>query len=262
MILNTVGRGANSIRKNPAGKRIAILINNNQYHKGAEDEEKLPDVKTGAQQFHQLLKERYGYEMLTETILGDWALENKNNPMRILQGLLKKWSDREGHGGGEVDRLLLHYHGHGKEVLGHSCLLTPKGDAIPMVEVINKVTDYVKADRYYIIKDCCANKDELANEADKKRVEEAVLEKQNEKLKEKIVKIEAVPGGYEAHAIKTCTYALVSVLNSSYDAGEEGVPLKALRERLHKEHTNVESRNYPGVESSIISEVVDDFFPL
>ena len=81
-------------------------------------------------------------------------------------------------------------------------------------------------------------------------------------IKEKIVKIEAVPGGYEAHAIKTCTYALVSVLNSSYDASEEGVPLKALRERLHKEHANVESRNYPGVESSIISEVVDDFFPL
>ena len=240
-------------------EKIAISINNNVYHHG-EAEESLPAVKEGAQTFQQLLKERYGYEMLPETFFGpdEPFLENKSsNLMGYLSLLLEKWKARQGKGA-TVDRLVLYYHGHGVEVLGQPCLLTPDMEVIPMVELINMVADHVISDRYYIITDCCANK-ESVNETDKKRVEEALGVHQHKGLVEKIVNIRAVPGGYKASSVKekTLTSALVSVLEKS----EKGIPLRKLKEKLREEQATQGSRNHPDVNGSF-SEGVDDLFPL
>ena len=60
-----------------------------------------------------------------------------------------------------MDRFLLYYHGHGLQVSGQPCLLTPDWDTIPILELANKIVDVVKEERYYIVTDCSANRSSL-----------------------------------------------------------------------------------------------------
>ena len=71
----------------------------------------------------------------------------------------------------------------------------------------------------------------------KQCVEEAEDAPQHKTLGEKIVNISAVPGGYKASAKeeKTLTCALVSILESSLEAKQRGIPLGELKERLREE---------------------------
>ena len=148
------------------------------------------------------------------------------------------------------------------EVLGQPCLSTPDGGVIPMLELVNKIAEYVISDRYYIVIDCCANK-KSGEEADKRRIEKALDVPRYKKLTKKIVNIKAVPGGYKASAEddKTLTRAMVSILKSSLGRSERGVPLKDLGKRLQDEQAKQGSKNDPDVISSL-SDQVDDLFPL
>ena len=70
------------------------------------------------------------------------------------------------------------------------------------MELVNKIAEFVIAERFYIVTDCCANRRDWGDEDEeldaKQRVEEAEDAQQHKSLAEKIVNISAVPGGYKA----------------------------------------------------------------
>ena len=170
--------------------------------------------------------------------------------LKKLGDVIKRWQKR----GETLGRLVLYYHGHGVQVEGHPCLLTTKGEAVPMEELINKVVDLTAADRYYVINDCCANKEAFDDEALKERVREAHAVVKNAN----IVKMKAVPEGKEADAEegKTLTFALVSILEWE----GRGIRLDELQERLRKEQRKQGSLNVPSIEVS--DELAKETFPL
>ena len=60
-------------------------------------------------------------------------LENKDDSIvDLLDTMLTKWEEGEG-AGARVDRFLLYYRGHGVQVSGQPCLLTPDWDTIPIL---------------------------------------------------------------------------------------------------------------------------------
>ena len=131
-------------------------------------------------------------------------LENKDDSIvDLLDTMLTKWEEGEG-AGARVDRFLLYYRGHGVQVSGQPCLLTPDWDTIPILELVNKIAELVIADRYYIVTDCCANRRDLWDEDGeeiiaKQRVEKADNAQQHKTQGERIVNISAGPGGYKAN---------------------------------------------------------------
>ena len=163
-----------------------------------------------------------------------------------------------------MDRFLLYFHGHGVQVSGQPCLLTPDWETIPILELVNKIVDVVKAERYYIVTDCCANRRDWGDEDEeliaKQCVEEAEDAPQHKTLGEKIVNISAVPGGYKASAKedKTLTCALVSVLESSLEAKQRG----ELKEKLREEQDKQNSRNFPDVKGSLSFRLTKGLFPV
>ena len=205
--------------------------------------------------------------MLPDPYSGKTVLENKDDSIVDLVNA-DQVEGRWGHTGARVDRFLLYYHGHGVQVSGQPCLLTPDWETIPILELVNKIVDVVKAERYYIVTDCCANRRDWGDEDEeiiaKQRVEEAEDAPQHKTLGEKIVNISAVPGGYKASAEedKTLTCALVSLLENSLEAKERGIPLGELKERLREEQDKQKSRNYPDVKGSLSFRLVQGFFPV
>ena len=235
-------------------ENIGVCIVNDQYM----GDDVLP-IGTSAKRLHDLLVGKYGYKMLTDPFSGKTVLENiKDEPSRpldlLLDGMLTKWKEGEGTGA-RVDRFLLYYHGHGVQVSGQPCLLTPDWETIPILELVNQIAELVTAERYYIVTDCCANRRDWEDEKAKQRVEEAEDAQQHKTLVERIVNISAVPGGYKASAEedKTLTCALVSVLESCLEAKERGIPLGDLEERLREEQDKQNSRNYPLVKAGSLS---------
>ena len=161
-------------------------------------------ICASAKRLHRLLDGKYGYKMLPDPYSGKTVLENKDDSIvDLLEAMLTTWKEGEGTGAC-VDRFLLFYHGHGVQVSGQPCLLTPDWETIPILELVNKIVDVVKAERYYIVTDCCANRRDWGDEDEeliaKQRVEEAEDAPQHKTLGEKIVNISAVPGGYKASA--------------------------------------------------------------
>ena len=186
-------------------ENIGLCIVNEQY----EGHQVLP-IGTSAKNLHRMLESKYGYKMLPDPYTGKTVLENKDDSIvDLLETMLTKWKEGEGTGAC-VDRFLLYYHGHGVQVSGQPCLLTPDWETIPILELVNKIAELVIAERYYIVTDCCANRRDWGNEDEeifaKQRVEEAEDAQQHKTLGEKIVNISAVPGGYKASAEedKTC----------------------------------------------------------
>ena len=98
----------------------------------------------------------------------------------------------------------------------------------------------------------------------KQRVEEAEDAQQHKSLGEKIVNISAVPGGYKASAEedKTLTSALASLLESSLEAKQRGIPLGELKDRLSKEQDKQNSRNFPDVKGSLSFRLTKGLFPV
>ena len=147
----------------------------------------------------------------------------------------------------------IHPNGHGVQVDGHPCLLTTKGEAVPIEELVNKVVT-LKAERYFVISDCCANKLEFKDEVTKKRVRDAhaVIKDEN------IVQIKAVPDGKRAEADegKTLTFALVEILEWE----GRGVPFRELQDELRAEQRKQGSKNVPIIEVS--DEFANEQFPL
>ena len=78
-----------------------------------------------------------------------------------------------------MDRFLLYYHGHGLQVSGQPCLLTPDWDTIPILELVNKIADVVKEERYYIVTDCYANRRSLGELKERLREEHDNQNSQN-----------------------------------------------------------------------------------
>ena len=151
----------------------------------------------------------------------------------------------------------LYYHGHGAQVDGNPCLLTPTWEAVPIDELVNKVAELrVIAERFFIITDCCANSKKFEDEATKKRVSDAVAVVKGKHFLESIVRIKAVPGGHEASSVegKTFTSALVDVLS------EKSLPLHELQRRLRKKQEDQGSRNFPVVEAPV--NLANEPFPL
>ena len=107
-------------------ENIGICIVNDQY----EGHQVLP-IGTSAKKLHDLLKRKYGYKMLQDPYTGKTVLENKDDSIvDLLETMLTKWKEGEGTGAC-VDRFLLYYHGHGVQVSGQPCLLTPIGRPFP-----------------------------------------------------------------------------------------------------------------------------------
>ena len=210
-------------------------------------------MEEGAKEFDNLLKRDFGYVSPSDQCFGKNVFVNiktGDKLLKILGVALTRWQKR----GETLGRLVLYYHGHGIQVEGHPCLLTTTGEAVPMEELINKVVNLTAADRYYIINDCCANKEAFDDEALKERVREAhaVVKDAN------IVKMKAVPEGKEADAEegKTLTFALVSILEWE----GRGVRLSKLEKRLRKEQRKQGSLNVPIIEVS--DELAKETFPL
>ena len=221
-------------------------------------------IGNSAKKLHRLLEGKYGYKMLPDPYSGKPVLENKDDSIvDLLETMLTKWKEGEGTGA-HVDRFLLYYHGHGVQVSGQPCLLTPDWETIPILELVNKIAEFVIAERYYIVTDCCANRRDWGDEDEeiiaKQRVEEAEDAQQHKSLGEKIVNISAVPGGYKASSEedKMLTSALVSLL----EATERGIPLGELKERLRKEQKKQKSRNFPDVKGSLSFGLVEGLFPV
>ena len=241
---------------------MIITIQNDAY--GAEME-KLSAVEDGAKRFDNLLRTEYHYKSPSQIRFGCNVFENIKTGDKLLKvfgDVLEKWQEK----GVPVGRFVLYYHGHGVQVNGLPCLLTTDGEAVPIEELVNKAVQLLKAERYIVISDCCANKFEFKDEATKKRVREAhaVVKDEN------IVKIKAVPDGKRAEADegKTLTFALVAILEWE----GRGVPLRKLEDELREEQRRQESKNVPIIEVSQgsknvpIVEVSDEFakesFPL
>ena len=119
-------------------------------------------IGTIAKKLHDLSKGKYVYKMLPDPCSGKTVLENKDDSIvDLLDTMLTKWEEGEG-AGARADRFLLYYRGHGVQVSGQPCLLTPDWDTIPILELVNKIAaELVIADRYYIVTDCCANRRDL-----------------------------------------------------------------------------------------------------
>ena len=236
-----------------AKPNMVISIYNDVY-----GEEKLTAIKDDAEKFQDLLK-KFGYAVPSETEFGMRGLENIPTGEKLVTffgDLLKRWK-RKQPVGETLGRLILYYHGHGAQVDGNPCLLTPTWEAVPMDELVNKVAElHVVADRYYIISDCCANSKMFEDEVTKKRVSEAAAVVRGKHFLDNIVWIKAVPEGHEASSDegKTFTSALVAVLS------EKSLPLKELEKRLREKQEEQGSKNFPKVEASL--RLTNDPFPL
>ena len=68
---------------------------------------------------------------------------------------------------------------HGLQVSGQPCLLTPDWDTIPILELVNKIADVVKEERYYIVTDCFANRRSLGELKERLREEHDNQNSQN-----------------------------------------------------------------------------------
>ena len=115
----------------------------------------------------------------------------------------------------------------------------------------------LKAERYFVISDCCANTSEFkdaTNDATKERVRNAHAVPKDET----IVQIKAVSEGKRAEAAegKTLTSALVAILEWE----GRGVPLNKLQEELRAEQRKQGSKNFPIIEVS--DEFAHEPFPL
>ena len=125
-----------------------------------------------------------------------------------------------------------------------------------MEELVNKAVK-LKAERYFVISDCCANTSEFkdaTNDATKERVRDAHAVAKDET----IVQIKAVSEGKRAEATegKTLTSALVAILEWE----GRGVPLNKLQEELRAEQRKQGSKNVPIIEVS--DEFAHEPFPL
>ena len=108
-------------------ENIGICIVNDQY----KGDDVLP-IGTSAKNLHRMLESKYGYKMLRDPYTGKTVLENKDDSIvDLLETMLTKWKEGEGTGAC-VDRFLLYYHGHGVQVSGQPCLLTPDWETIPI----------------------------------------------------------------------------------------------------------------------------------
>ena len=134
--------------------------------------------------------------------------------------------------------------------------MTTAGEAVPIEELVNKAVK-LKAERYFVISDCCANTSEFkdaTNDATKKRVRDAHAVAKDET----IVQIKAVSDGKRAEAAegKTLTFALVAILEWE----GRGVPLNKLQDELRAEQREQGSKNVPIIEVS--DEFAHEPFPL
>ena len=240
---------------------MIITIQNDAY--GAS--EKLSAVEDGAKRFDNLLRTEFRYMSPSQLRFGYNVFENIKTGDMLLNVFEKvlEWLQEKGL---SLGRFVLYYHGHGVQVDGHPCLKTTAGESVPIEELVNKAVQLIKAERYIVISDCCANKLEFKDEVTKKRVRQAhaVVKDKN------IVMIKAVPDGKRAEADegKTLTFALVAILEWE----GRGVPLRKLEDELREEQRRQESKNVPiievlqGSKNVPIVEVSDEFakepFPL
>ena len=140
-------------------ENIGVCIVNDQY----DGDDMLP-IGNSAKKLHRLLEGKYGYKMLPDPYTGKTVLENKDDSIvDLLDNMLTTWKKVEGTGAC-VDRFLLYYHGHGVQVSGQPCLLTPDWETIPILKLVNKIAEFVIAERYYIVTDCCANRRDWGGE--------------------------------------------------------------------------------------------------
>lgn len=140
---------------------------------------------------------------------------------------------------------LLYFHGHGALILDKQCIITNEGTYIPVDELVDLIHKYSKAERIYVVMDCCSNIPELTDpQAEdrktkgEKRVRDKVISiRRDANFDDKVVRINAVPRGYEAPATsgKTFTDALVTVLEDPKRPGAEdgaGVALESLQDMI------------------------------